>query len=163
MSGLLDGKQIREESIPATKLEVVGIGTTFLSDNGTYKNISPNSYTVYGDLTVDILSVTIEELNIIISIEYQSSTTARLGIRSISGNQIISVNRVTKYDTSSYEGYVNNALSVNENVSYVIDGLIYTNSDDRTEIEFADNNIWYTIKYFISNNGTNARMNIIKQ
>lgn len=164
MSGLFDGEQIMEESIPATKLQVVGVGTTFLSDDGTYKTISGSSYSIQGDITGgNSISVTIPELNMILYIEPVSSSTARLGVRTISGTSTISVNRFTKYDTSSYEGYVNDSLSINETISYVIDGLVYINSNDRTEIEFASGEIWYCVKYFISNGGANVRIKVTKQ
>lgn len=141
--GIIYGKDIRDKSIPNEKLR--------------------DTYTIYGDLTSEPLILTLQDLNIVLQWEYVTATTARLGIRTITGNDTIAINRFTKYDTSSYEGNAQDAYSITETLDYLIDNLIYTNSNDVSQIELAKGEAWYHIKYFISNGGTNARIRITKQ
>lgn len=141
--GVIEGKDIKDRTIESIK----------------FKDI----YTVNGDITQNNIDIELTELNIILTIEYITSSTARLGIRTISGTQNMSINRLTKYDSNSYEGVVNDSFTVTEDINYSIDNLIYTNSNDITRVEIANGNIWYLIKYFISNGGVNTRIRITKQ
>lgn len=143
MSGIIKGKDIVDKSVGNEKLKDV--------------------YTVHGDITLEPITLTFEDLNIILQWEYVDAATAKLGIRTISGNDTIAINRFTKYNTNTYEGNAQNAYAINETFDYLIDSAIYTNSNDVSQIELAKGEVWYHIKYFISDGGVNARIRVTKQ
>lgn len=143
MAGIVKGKDIVDNSIENIKLKDI--------------------YTLYGDLTVEPLVLTLPDLNIIFQWEYVNTTTARLGFRTISGNDTISVNRFTKFNDASFEGTAQNAYAITETLNYIIDDTIYTSSNDVSQIEVAKGEVWYHLKYFISDGGKSARVRITKQ
>lgn len=143
MAGIQKGKDIIDGTISNDKLRDVKLHT--------------------GNLNESDLEIPIEDLNIQLVLQRIGTSTAQLGISSISGTSVVSVNRISFYDTSSIEGYTNNALTCTDVISYVIDGLVYTNSNDISRIEFSQDDKWYQVKYFCSNNGTNAKVLIVKQ
>lgn len=142
-TGIIKGKDIIDKDVENIKLKDI--------------------YTIQGDLTQEPLILTLEDLNIVLQWEFVTSTTAKLGIKTITGTDNISINRFTKYDTSSYEGNAQNAYAITETLDYLIDNLIYTNSNDVSQIELAKGEVWYHIKYFISDGGVNARVRVTKQ
>lgn len=122
-----------------------------------------DQYTIRQDLTQGNLEVTIEDLNLILILEYRTTETARLGMRTITGSQSYSINRSTIYDIVSPEGYVNDNLTLTETVIYTVDDTVYTNSKDITEIEISSGDVWYLVKYFCTRNGVGGKMRIEKQ
>lgn len=143
MAGIFDGKDVKDRSIPNEKLR--------------------DTYTIHGDLTVEPVVLTLNDLNVILQWEYVNTTIARLGIRTVTGTDNVAINRFTKFDTSSYEGNAQNAYAISETLDYLIDGTVYTNSNDVSQIELAKGEVWYHIKYFISDGGTNTRVRVTKQ
>lgn len=114
------------------------------------------SVLVSGNLNESDLEIEID--GIIIRLFIYSGTSARLTLRPVSDTVVIDIRRMTRYDTSTVEGFYRNRYTLSTEFS--VDDLVYTSTNDNTTTWIRIGNVTYEYKYFISDNGNLADLSL---